>query len=175
MSAIRFSLVAVAIALVPMSASSLTVRSDRTVVQVAAAGGARCEGTSRAANSAAAAATTGQRKSGGLPPVRANARLAKAAAAHACDMARRGLMAHHGSTTKGPAQRVKALGYKPAITAENIAAGPFSLGQVLGIWNHSPGHQRNIMLPNIREVGIGRAVAADGKTVFWAAVYSAPR
>lgn len=171
----RLSIAALAVFLVPFSASSLTVRLDRTDVQVVAAGAARCEITSKADNSAVAAATSSQRQAGGLAPVRANAKLAKAAAAHACDMARRGVMAHHGSSTKGPAQRVKAIGYRPAITAENIAAGPFSLGQVLSIWNQSPGHQSNIMLPNIREVGIGRAVGSDGKTVFWAAVYSAPR
>lgn len=159
----------------PMPASSLTVRLDRSVVQATAPGNAQCTQTSSAENVAIAAVANEQRAVRGLAPVKPNGKLARAAALHACDMARRGLMAHHGSTTKGPAPRVKAQGYRPMVTAENIAAGPFGLSQVLGIWNQSPGHLSNILIPDVREVGIGRAVAADGKTVFWAAVYAAPR
>ncbi|ARJ68786.1 CAP domain-containing protein [Paracoccus contaminans] len=165
----------VAAMLLPAAALAVTVRLDRTVVQAAAPGRAQCRTTSGAENAAVAAVTSGQRKSLGLKAVQPSARLAQAAARHACDMARRGLMAHHGSTTKGPLQRVKQAGYHPALTAENIAAGPFGLAQVLGVWNQSPGHRHNILLPEIREVGIGQAVAEDGRTVFWAAVYAAPR
>lgn len=155
--------------------AAVTVRLDRAVVQAAAPGPASCAQTSAAVNAAAARATSARRQAMGLGKVRASDRLARVAALHACDMARRGLMAHHGSTTRGPAQRVKAQGYRPSLTAENIAAGPFDLGQVLGIWDSSPGHRANILLPAVREVGIGHAVAADGRTVFWAAVYANPR
>lgn len=165
----------VAAMLVPAAAMAVTVRLDRTVVQAATPGRAQCQPTSGAENAAIASATSDQRRGRGLKAVRPSARLAQAAARHACDMARRGLMAHHGSTTRGPAQRVRQAGYHPALTAENIAAGPFGLAQVLGVWNQSPGHRHNILLPEIREVGIGRAVAEDGRTVFWAAVYAAPR
>ena len=72
-------------------------------------------------------------------------------------------------------QRVKGAGYRPAVTAENIAAGPFDLARVLAAWNRSPGHLGNIMLPPVSDFGIGHAVAADGKTIFWAAVYAAPK
>lgn len=161
--------------MMPGGAMAVTVRLDRTVVQAAAPGPARCQPTTPAENAAIAAVTSTQRRTRGLRPVRPNDRLARVAALHACDMARRGLMAHYGSTTKGPAQRVKQQGYRPVLTAENIAAGPFGLGQVLGVWNQSPGHRHNMLLPSIQEVGIGRAVAGDGKTVFWAAVYAAPR
>ena len=84
-------------------------------------------------------------------------------------------MAHRGSKTTGPAQRVKALGYPTQITAENIAAGPFSLTRVLGEWNASAGHLENINIPQLRDVGIGRAIGSDGRTVFWSAVYAAPK
>lgn len=139
-----------------------------------ATGQVQCFSTERAENAAAAQATSQQRAAGRLPPVRANARLAKAAAQHACDMARRGVMAHQGSGTRGPAQRVKSAGYRPTVTAENIAAGPFDLSTVLAAWNRSSGHLGNIMLPQVQDFGIGRAIGPDGKTVFWAAVYAAP-
>ena len=144
-------------------------------VQAAAPGAAQCMATSTAENAAAAQATSGARRGAGLGAVTPNATLAKAAAAHACDMARRGLMAHHGSSSSGPAQRVKSLGYAPRLTAENIAAGPFSLNRVLNEWNTSSGHLENIYIPQVSEVGIGRAIGSDGKTVFWAAVYSTPK
>ncbi|WP_244960977.1 CAP domain-containing protein [Paracoccus sanguinis] len=159
----------------PAAAQGVKVRLDLTTVQATRPGAARCATTTPSDNAIAAKATSAQRKGYGLAPVKADARLAAAAAAHACDMARRGLMAHQGSTTRGPSQRVKALGYRPQITAENIAAGPFAGNQVLSIWAQSPGHRANILLPQVREMGIGHAVAADGKTVFWAAVYAAPR
>jgi len=143
-------------------------------VQAAPPGQAQCFTTAQAENAAAAKATSRQRAAGKLPPVRANARLAKAAAQHACDMARRGVMAHQGSRSRGPAQRVKGVGYRPRVTAENIAAGPFDLATVLASWNGSSGHLGNIMLPQVQDFGIGRAIGSDGKTVFWAAVYAAP-
>ncbi|WP_246184969.1 CAP domain-containing protein [Paracoccus aestuariivivens] len=102
-------------------------------------------------------------------------RLARVAAAHACDMARRGLMSHKGSSTRGPMPRAKAAGYAPTIVAENIAAGPYNQPQVLAQWAASSGHIANIMIPQLRDFGIGKAVGSDGKTVYWSAVYAAPR
>lgn len=151
------------------------VTGDDILVQAAAPGQARCLATAAAENQAAAQVTSARRTAAGLKPLRPNPRLAEAAARHACDMATRGQMAHRGSATKGPSQRVKGVGYKPAITAENIAAGPFNLEQVLHAWDGSDSHLRNIMLPQATDFGIGRAVAADGRTLFWAALYAAPR
>lgn len=149
--------------------------SDPHDVQASAPGRANCKATSAQANATTAAATNRLRQPRGLPPVSPNPVLAKAAAQHACDMAQRGLMSHRGTRTTGPAQRVKALGYRPTITAENIAAGPFSLQRVLNEWNSSAGHRDNILISQMREVGIGSALGADGKTMFWAAVYSNPK
>ena len=144
-------------------------------VQATAAGTPVCYQTDPGQNHAAAQATSAARRAHGLPAVRPDPALAKAAADHACDMAARGLMSHVGSTTKGPMQRAKAQGYVPHLTAENIAAGPFSQQRVLNEWSASSGHMANITIPQVRDVGIGRALAADGRTVFWAAVYGAPR
>lgn len=139
------------------------------------AGAVRCLATSSRDNASGAEATSSVRRARGLPPVRANAKLAEAAARHACDMARRGVMSHRGSGTSGPSQRVRAAGYTPRITAENIAAGPFTHAAVHAAWEASTGHLANILIPQISEYGVGRAIGADGKTEYWAAVYSAPR
>jgi uncharacterized protein YkwD len=149
--------------------------NDPHDVQATAPGKPTCLKTSAGQNQAGVRATNAARSRGGLPPVRSDMRLAEVAAAHACDMARRGRMTHVGSGSSGPGPRVKAAGYTPALTAENIAAGPYDLSQVLGAWNSSQGHLNNIMIPQVRDYGIGQAIGADGRTRFWVAVYGAPR
>lgn len=148
---------------------------DPYAVQVGAPGQASCFPAVADQNAAGAAATNEVRRRAGLPPVRPDMQLAQVAAAHACDMASRGRMTHLGSSTSGPSDRVKAAGYKPRITAENIAAGPFTLPRVLQEWNRSQGHLHNILLPQVTDYGVGQAVGPDGKTVYWAAVYAARR
>lgn len=149
------------------------VGTDPHAVQVAEPGSARCLATADAHNAAGAAATNRARARSGLPPVMPDAHLARVAAQHACDMALRGRMTHLGTTTTGPSMRLKQSGYQPAISAENIAAGPFTLARVLNEWSASPGHLNNIMLPQVRDFGLGHAIAEDGRTVYWAAVYAA--
>ncbi|MBK4216216.1 CAP domain-containing protein [Paracoccus caeni] len=149
--------------------------SDPHDVQATAPGQATCLRTTHSQNQAGAAATNAMRARSGLPPVRPNPTLSRVAAEHACDMAQRGRMTHRGSSSAGPGPRVKAAGYAPSITAENIAAGPFDQGRVLSEWNRSSGHVANLLIPQMRDYGIGQAIGADGRTRFWSAVYAAPR
>lgn len=149
--------------------------SDPHDVQVSGPGKATCLQTTSGQNSHGATVTNSVRRGAGLPPVRPDPLLAQVAARHACDMAQRGRMTHKGSTTTGPGPRVKAAGYAPTVTAENIAAGPFSQERVLAEWNASGGHLANMLIPQVRDYGIGQAIGPDGRTRFWAAVYAAPR
>ena len=148
---------------------------DKVDVRASAPGAATCLPTTPAQNATGAQATNAVRTRAGLATLRADSRIAEAAARHACDMAERGRMTHQGSQTTGPAQRVKALGFAPRMTAENIAAGPFDLDRVLSEWNRSEGHLSNILIPQMSSFGIGQAIGSDGKTRYWAAVYAAPR
>ncbi|WP_228461607.1 CAP domain-containing protein [Paracoccus liaowanqingii] len=143
-------------------------------IAASAPGMARCRPTTSDEQRSGAEATNTIRARSGLPSVAPNDTLSQAAARHACDMAERGRMTHVGSQSRGPAQRVKALGYRPQVTAENIAAGPFDLDNVLAAWNASSGHTANMLIPQLREFGIGQAVGSDGRTRYWAAVYAAP-
>lgn len=144
-------------------------------VQVTEPGQATCLKTTLIQNNLGAQSTNSMRRRASLPPVQANMLLADVAARHACDMARRGLMTHRGTGTPGPGARVKANGYQPRVTAENIAACPFNLGRVLVEWNASEGHRNNILIPQVSDYGIGQAIGPDGRTRFWAAVYAAPK
>ena len=159
----------------PMPADPPPRPGDPHDVQASAPGEPVCYRTTAAENAIGAAATNRARSRAGLTPVVPNATLARAAQQHACDMAARGRMAHRGSRSSGPAARIKALNYAPSVTAENIAAGPFDLNGVLAEWNRSQGHLANIMIPQTRAFGIGRALGSDGRTVYWSAVYAAPK
>lgn len=160
-----------------IAALALTACADNTTSKTTtpSPGQPTCQTTSGALNAKGATETNQTRRSAGLPPVQANSLLAQVAAGHACDMAKRGQMTHSGSRSSGPSQRVKQKGYDPRITAENIAAGPFDTDRVLSEWEASSGHKANIMLPQVNEFGIGRAIGADGRTQYWAAVYAAEK
>lgn len=144
-------------------------------ITVSAAGRATCPTTSPAEAAASLAIINSVRAARGLSPVKTNPRLQRAAEAHACEMANRGVMSHAGASGSGPAARVKNVGYRPRLTAENIGAGHFDLNRVHREWIASPGHLANILIRDIDHHGIGYAVSADGKSRFWAALYAKPK
>lgn len=149
------------------------VRVDgKGVTRVSAAGAATCPKTTPAEAEAALAITNSIRAQRRLSPLSTNQKLQRAAEAHACEMARRGVMSHKDASGTGPSARVKHFGYRPRLTAENIAAGRFDLNRVHQEWARSRGHLANILVKNTQSFGIGYAVGADGKTIFWAAVYA---
>lgn len=162
-------------ALPALAEDGVRISTKSVAGDAARPGTVTCFQTSMRENEAAVRATNATRQARGLAPLRSNRDLAEAAARHACDMAKRGVMSHQGSKTKGPMQRLKKEGYRPSIAAENIAAGPWGQDRVLVEWARSSGHLANILIPQTRHYGIGKALGSDGKTVFWAAVYSAPR
>ena len=159
----------------PQLPSGIVRTHGKGDVAVIAAGQATCLRTSPKQAAAAMAAANQLRTQRGLAPLRSNPRLQRAAEAHACEMARRGLMTHAGTSSRGPSGRLKQLGYAPRITSENIAAGGLNLNQTLREWHSSPAHLWNVVIPGLRHHGIGHAVGADGKSLFWAAVYAQPQ
>ncbi|MDS9466471.1 CAP domain-containing protein [Paracoccus sp. MBLB3053] len=155
------------------------VRTDgHEAVSVAFASSARCEALNSSEAARALDRTNAVRAAEGLPMLRVNSKLQKAAEQQACDMAGRGVMDHRGVASTGPGMRVKQLGYRPRITAENIAAGSASLFDLEGVlheWATSARHRENMVIPQMREMGIGRAYSADGRHAYWSVVYSAPK
>jgi len=111
------------------------------------------------------------RRSRGLPPVTIDATLTRIAAVHANRMAAADTMTHvlpgEGSFT----QRLAAGGFVAAMAAENVAAGQKTLADALDAWRKSPGHNANLLLPNISKIGIALAVADDSKyKTYWSLV-----
>ena len=118
---------------------------------------------------AAAAAISAYRVQHGLSPVVVDAALVKAAAFQAGNNARAGQLSHEvgGSFTS----RMASAGLARSWAAENLSAGSETLEQVLARWKASPEHDRNMLLPQIRRIGIARVDAPGTRYKrFWALV-----
>ena len=109
------------------------------------------------------ACSTSNATAGG-PPLRLNARLAKAALGHARDMARKDYFAHDSQSGANFVDRIKRTGYLHGVgtwtVGENIAwasgaqASPRAIVQA---WMRSAGHRANILSGAFHEIGIGVA------------------
>ncbi len=98
-----------------------------------------------------------------LPPVAPDRLLARAAQSHAEDMAAGDFFAHRGSDGSDLAVRLGRAGYAWWVAAENIAAGIGAPEKTVDGWMKSDGHRHNLLMPELREAGIGYAfVAKDG-------------
>lgn len=118
---------------------------------------------------AAAAAISAYRVQNGLSPVVVDPVLVKAAAFQAGNNARHGQLSHEigGSFTA----RMASAGLAKSWAAENLSAGSETLEQVLARWKASPEHNKNMLLPQIRRIGIARVDAPDTRYKrFWALV-----
>ncbi len=110
-----------------------------------------------------ASALNRERSRHGLPALRYNGEVARAAAAHACDMQQRGFFDHTGSNGSNAMDRVRRTrAARPCRVAENIAYGYPSAEIVVQGWMNSSGHRRNMLQPDVREFGIGLADAPGG-------------
>jgi hypothetical protein len=112
--------------------------------------------------------TNAFRKQNKLSEVRPNPALAAAARAFADYLARTGKFAHEADG-RHPQDRAAAQGYRYCLIAENLALNLDSRGfesaglasQVVEGWKASAGHRKNMLEPNVTEVGIGVARAPD--------------
>jgi uncharacterized protein YkwD len=101
----------------------------------------------------------------GLPLLKENPRLRRAAAGHSADMVARTYFAHDAPGGDSFVDRILGARYAGArdgwVLGENIAWGTGSLGTPEGIveaWMDSPEHRANILKRAYREVGLGIAV-----------------
>lgn len=101
-------------------------------------------------------------------PLTLEPRLTAAAQAHSVDMHTNGFMSHTGSDGSGPSDRVEREGYDWRRLSENVAWGYGSAASVMGGWLGSAGHCRNIMDPNVTELGLGLSGSS------WTQVFARP-
>jgi uncharacterized protein YkwD len=107
----------------------------------------------------------------GLPPLKENAKLRKAAVAHSSDMVVEGYFDHTAPSGSTFVDRVLGSGYARRTDGwtlgENLAWGTGDLSTPAGVmqaWMNSAGHKANILKRSYREVGIGirLGVPTDG-------------
>ena len=106
------------------------------------------------------------RAQNGLSPVVAALSLHEAAQGHACDMQAKRYFDHQAPEGPGLGDRVKKTGYRFGLVVENIALTPRSqVGAATEIWMSSPPHRKNILNPQITEIGFG--IATRGNRTLW--------
>ncbi|MFF1413748.1 CAP domain-containing protein [Streptomyces sp. NPDC058289] len=112
-----------------------------------------------------------ERAAVGCPVLTVNAKLAKAAQDHSEDMAAHSNMSHTGSDGSDPGRRITRAGYQWSTYAENVAYGYDTAAKVMEGWMNSPGHKRNILDCDLKEIGIG--LAQPGQ--YWTQDFGATR
>lgn len=95
------------------------------------------------------------------PPLVWNDQLESAAIDHAADMWKKSYFSHNSQDGRTSDQRMVAAGYgyngfKSFAVGENIAQGQMSIAEVMAGWFKSPGHCKNLMNPEFKEVGIAK-------------------
>lgn len=118
-----------------------------------------------------------ERRRAGVSPLKANPLLDRAAQRHAEDMLRRGYFAHESPEGDKVRERARDAGYDWRAIGENIALGQTSVDEVMDTWMKSPGHRRNILDPDFKELGVGLALGRSGDShrVLWAQAFGTRR
>ncbi|MFB9904070.1 CAP domain-containing protein [Allokutzneria oryzae] len=112
--------------------------------------------------------TNGHRAAAGCPALTANPRLTASAQGHSDDMAAQNYFSHTGKDGSGPGDRIARAGYQSRMWAENIAAGYRGPEEVVRGWMNSPGHRRNILNCELRELGVGYTSKTGTRyTTYW--------
>lgn len=107
------------------------------------------------------------RANNGLKKLALSRTLGAAAEHHSKDMARYNYFSHTLRGGLAWSSNIKNHGYKASGTmAENIAAGNSSAEETFRQWRNSPGHNKNMLNPNFRAIGIGRA-SKDSSRYRW--------
>ncbi|PHN06371.1 CAP domain-containing protein [Flavilitoribacter nigricans] len=107
-----------------------------------------------------------------MPPVAPlswDADLERAALRHAYDMKSNDFFDHTGSDGTDVSDRVSDAGYSWQAVGENIAWGYRDIQSVFAGWRDSPGHCRNMMNGNFRQMGSARV----GN--YWVQAFARPR
>jgi uncharacterized protein YkwD len=118
--------------------------------------------------------TNAFRREHGLSMLRAESRLMQAAKRHAANMARKdrfGDTDKNGHVMDGldPGDRVQVSGYSFSLVAENVG---WQLGKsdpvasMVEGWKNSPGHRKNLLIPEMSDTGVGVAKGQSGRWYF---------
>jgi uncharacterized protein YkwD len=128
------------------------------------------------------AQTNAFRRSQGLANTTRNAQLDEVARRFAEFMARSDQYGHEADG-RTPAQRAKAHGYDYCVVLENIAYQYSSAGfrtadlasRVVDGWERSPGHRRNMLDPDVTEIGVAMVQSPRSSRYYAVQMFGRPR
>jgi len=118
--------------------------------------------------------TNAFRRSNGVAALKPNMRLIVIAQNHARNMARQdkfGDSDNNGHVLDGQSMefRIRTGGYEFARTAENVGFETVRSDPAVAMmegWKASAGHRRNLLLPDVTEIGVGAARGRSGRWYF---------
>lgn len=111
------------------------------------------------------------REGAGLAPLTWNGRLADAATRHAADLQSCGKLSHEGCDGSALPQRLDRAAYRYRAAAENLALCACDAAGVVRLWLDSEGHRRNLLNPDITEIGADTRVDnIDPRRALWVLV-----
>jgi uncharacterized protein YkwD len=111
--------------------------------------------------------TNRERSHQGLPILRPNGNLIRAAEYLAGDLADRRVLEHRDRNGRKLVERVESAGYTGwTAVAENIAFGQKTADDVVASWMRSPGHRKNILDSDLTEIGVGFRTSSKGQ-IYW--------
>lgn len=119
--------------------------------------------------------TNAERKSQGLPALKFNATLAKAAQEKAEDMFADDYWAHNSPAGKTPWFFITSSGYRYIFAGENLARDFSDPVSVVDAWMDSPSHRSNLLDDNFRDIGVAVATGdlAGGEVVLVVQMFGA--
>ncbi|MEJ0054041.1 MAG: CAP domain-containing protein [bacterium] len=103
------------------------------------------------------ARTNSDRAANGLPALRGNYLLDKAAQMKADDMAERGYFAHISPDGQSPLYWLDKVGYQYLNVGENLGRNYPDARALETGWMNSPEHRENVLRPEFTEAGVGTA------------------
>lgn len=112
----------------------------------------------------------------GLAPLKLSPALTRAASWMTADMARNDYVDHTDSRGRDTPARIRAFGFRSAITGENLAAGMANAAATLEQWKADAAHRRGMLRANFKVIGIARSYG--GGTMFgwhWATTFGGGR
>ncbi|SEL28928.1 Uncharacterized conserved protein YkwD, contains CAP (CSP/antigen 5/PR1) domain [Roseateles sp. YR242] len=102
----------------------------------------------------AQARVCGKQAMGAAAPLRWQPTLVDAASRYAAELSGRDKLTHTSLSGATLAERLDAARYPMRLAGENLASGPDSIEEVIGLWLQSPGHCENLMGADFTEVGL---------------------
>lgn len=99
-------------------------------------------------------ATNDTRAAHGCRALTTSKKLTRAAQGHANDMSKKNYFSHTSQDGRSWIYRIRAKGFKKP-GGENIARGFRSANDVHIAWMNSPGHRRNIVNCQFKQIGLG--------------------